>query len=75
MQFPNWPIWVALALYFVPWLGNDTLTLTSQWLTKVVLLYWSYLEIRFGVNGFRKSLGVFVALSQIYGLINLLNRL
>jgi hypothetical protein len=58
IQFPNWPLWIVFALYGIQLFGNPTLNQYGAWLARILLLYWSYLEIRFGVNGFRKALGV-----------------
>jgi hypothetical protein len=59
IQFPN--LSGALTVVF--------LILHIQVLAAVAGLWWSYLEIRYGVNYFRRGLGVFVAVVIIRGLI------
>jgi hypothetical protein len=68
-QWPNWPIWLALILYllrFFPW---ESFSQVSRWGVFFTMMYWSYLEIRYGVNGFRRTLGVFVMIFMVYGIL------
>ncbi len=67
-QFPNWPLFLATGFYFLEsWGTGDWKTLGSVGLT-TTLIYWSYLEIRFGVNGWRKFVGWSVLLWSIFGI-------
>jgi hypothetical protein len=65
-QWPNWPLWLAILLYglqFLPWTAFAQI---SFWGVFFVMLYWAYLEIRFGVNGWRRTLGVLVMIYLLY---------
>ncbi len=62
-QFPNGPLWVwlgatlleSLKISFIPPLWISTIGL-------IAILYWAGLEIFQGVNGFRRCLGLLVAM-------------
>ena len=71
-QFPNWPLLAVIAVSLLQLLGNELLNTYLPWVNRVLLLYWSYLEIRFGVNGFRKVLGLCVGGYTIVGIIQTL---
>jgi hypothetical protein len=66
VQWPNWPLWVALALFLLHYYPNTIVQNFSFWGLILTLFYWSYLEICFGVNTWRKILGILVLSSQIY---------
>lgn len=51
-QAPNWSGSLTIIFILLRWRG----------LAAITGLYWSYLEIRYGVNYFRRGLGLFVAL-------------
>ena len=60
-QFPNWPLWT--------WLGATVLESVAflapwqrplYWMGSLALVWWAYLEIVDGVNGFRRMLGSLV---------------
>ncbi len=62
-QFPNGPLWI--------WLGATILEslkisfIPSFWISTIgllAILYWAGLEIFQGVNGFRRCLGLLVAM-------------
>lgn len=72
IQFPNVPILLVGTLSLLQYGANATVIFYSSWAIKILLLYWSYLEIRFGVNGFRKLLGVVVSLYTAIGVVRLL---
>jgi hypothetical protein len=65
-QFPNPPLWVALAALLVARLSDDggTVDDTARAVSYVALTVWAYEEAARGVNGFRRGLGV-VALALI----------
>jgi hypothetical protein len=65
-QFPNPPLWIALAGLLVAGLTNDSGTINdlARAVFYVALTVWAYEEAVYGVNGFRKTLGV-VALGLI----------
>ena len=68
-QWPNWPLWVALIFFLLKYFPHSIVQDVSFWGLILTLLYWSYLEIFFGVNLWRRLLGMLVVMSQIYKLI------
>ena len=71
-QWPNWPLWLAFGFYVLTVLPVPQLDQIGTWGLPITLLYWSYLELTSGVNGFRRVLGLVVGLLQlqtIYGLL------
>lgn len=58
-QFPNPPLWVALAALLVGRLTNEGSTVNdlARAVFYVALTVWAYEELAKGVNGFRRSLG------------------
>jgi hypothetical protein len=58
-QFPNPPLWVALAALAVALLtdGAGALNDTARAIFYVALTVWAYEEAARGVNGFRRALG------------------
>ena len=58
-QFPNPPLWVALAAFLVALLTGDTGTVNdlARAVLYVALTAWAYEEAANGVNGFRRALG------------------
>lgn len=69
-QFPNPPLWIALATLLVARLtnGGGTVHDLAQAIFYVALTVWAYEEAAHGVNGFRKALGA-VALALIVGAV------
>lgn len=59
-QWPNWPLWLAIFFWVIQYLPVDQAQQISQWGMKFSLIYWAYLEIRYGVNSFRRLLGMIV---------------
>ncbi len=59
-QFPNPPLWVALAALLLARLTNDGSTIDelARATFYVALTVWAYEEAANGVNGFRKALGM-----------------
>ena len=59
-QFPNPPLWVALAALVVALLFHDASTIgdVARAVFYVALSIWAYQEATEGVNGFRKALGI-----------------
>ena len=59
-QFPNPPLWVALAALLVAWLTNDGSVIDdlARAISYVAFTVWAYEEAANGVNGFRKALGI-----------------
>ena len=59
-QFPNPPLWVALAALLLARLTNDGSTIDdlARAIFYVALTVWAYEEAANGVNGFRKALGM-----------------
>ncbi len=60
VQFPNPPLWVALAALRVAWLTDDGSVIDdlARAISYVALTVWAYEEAANGVNGFRKALGI-----------------
>jgi len=57
-QFPNPPLWVALAALLVALLTDDgTVNDVARAVSYVALTVWAYEEAARGVNGFRRALG------------------
>lgn len=63
-QWPNWSLWLAIFFWMMQYLPVNQAQVVSLWGMRISLIYWAYLEIRFGVNGFRRLLG-FIVLSWI----------
>ena len=58
-QFPNLPLWVALAALLVAQLSDDAGAVddTVHAVMYMALTVWAYEEAADGVNGFRRTLG------------------
>jgi len=58
-QFPNPPLWVALAAFLVALLTGDASTVNdvARAVAYVALAVWAYEEAANGVNRYRKTLG------------------
>jgi hypothetical protein len=58
-QFPNPPLWIALAAFLIGLLTSQGSTVNdlARAVFYVTLAVWAYLELATGVNGFRRSLG------------------
>ncbi len=66
-QFPNWPLIAVLALWVV---GRflDAGTLAADlvgWATTGLWILWAWLEVRHGVNPWRRLLGLLVIVWQV----------
>lgn len=58
-QFPNPPLWVALAALLLAHLTDDgTVHDLARAVSLLALAIWAYEEAAHGVNGFRKTLGI-----------------
>jgi hypothetical protein len=59
-QFPNPPLWVALAALLVAWLADDGSVIDdlARAISYVAFTVWGYQEAANGVNGFRKAMGI-----------------
>lgn len=68
-QWPNRPLWYAILFYFLQFVDFPYFGIASFWGVKLSLLYWAYLEIVSGVNGWRKLLGWVVAGYQVYQIL------
>jgi hypothetical protein len=60
VEFPNPPLWVALAALLVARLADDGSVIDdlARAISYVALTVWAYEEAANGVNGFRKALGI-----------------
>lgn len=67
-QFPNPPLWTALAALLAASLTSGTVHDLARAVFYVALTAWAYEEARYGVNSFRRGLGV-VALVWIVATI------
>ena len=58
-QFPNPPLWIALATFLIALLTSEGSTVNdlARAVFYVALTVWAYEELANGVNGFRRSLG------------------
>jgi len=65
VQWPNTPLWIAIAFFVLTLLPFPITGQIGSWGLTISLLYWSYLEIIYGVNSWRKLLGLAVATSQL----------
>ena len=63
-QRPNIPVYFAIFAYIVRFIPLKYLYELSELGFSVAMIYWSYLEIRYGINTFRRVLGI-VVLSYI----------
>ena len=61
-QFPNPPLWVALAALLMARLTDEASTVNdfARAVFYVALTVWAYEEAASGVNGFRRALGAVV---------------
>ena len=74
-QFPNPPLWVALAALLTAGLTDEASTVNdlARAVFYVALTVWAYEEAASGVNGFRRALGavalvlIVVAVSRAVG--------
>ncbi|MFZ1720891.1 MAG: hypothetical protein WAU07_00105 [Microgenomates group bacterium] len=66
LQWPNWPLWLAMLFFLLQQIPNEMIQNISYWGLAVTLIYWSYLEIFYGDSNFRRILGVLVLGSQIF---------
>ena len=74
-QFPNPPLWVALAAFIVALLAGDGSTVDdlARAVLYLALTIWAYEEAANGVNGFRRALGavalvlIMIALARAVG--------
>lgn len=58
-QFPNPPLWIALAALLISRLADQPSTLNdaARAIFYLALAVWAYEEAASGVNGFRRALG------------------
>jgi len=73
VQWPNTPLWVAIAFYILTRISIPLLNQIGSWGLIISLLYWSYLEIVYGVNSWRRFLGLAIAISQLVKLFAIIN--
>ena len=74
-QFPNPPLWVALAALLMARLTDEASTVNdlARAVFYVALTVWAYEEAASGVNGFRRALGavalvlIVIAVSRAVG--------
>jgi len=71
-QSPNPPLWVAFFFFAASFVPIAIIHDVSQWGLILSLLYWSYLEIVYGVNTWRRVLGTVVGLYQVVKLLGLI---
>lgn len=70
-QTPNPPLIAAFLFYLLGFLPLNSLDTISQWGFLVSIIYWSYLEIRYGVNTWRRILGLLVLVLSWWPLLGL----
>ncbi|QQS39256.1 hypothetical protein IPM62_01420 [Candidatus Woesebacteria bacterium] len=71
-QWPNTPLILAIGSYLIKYLPFSIAGQFSFWGVLISLTYWSYLEIFYGDNTFRRILGVVVLVSQLIKVFNIL---
>src|SRR5205085_1951509 len=59
-QMPNAPLIVAFMADGVSYLSHGQVKTVSTWIAQVAFVIWSIMEIRWGVNPFRRILGAIV---------------
>ncbi len=66
-QFPNWPLWAVLSLWVIgPFLDDGSVPSDIiGWATSGLWVYWAWLELRHGVNPWRRLLGLLVIAWQV----------
>lgn len=64
-QSPNAPLWIAIVLWICVYIPIPVVQSFAKLAVIPVMLYWSYLEVFFGVNTFRKLLGIVVTIYYI----------
>ena len=69
-QWPNWPLWGVIFFVLLQQIPNAELQALATWAITLLLLYWSYLEIRYGVNSWRRTLGAFIFISQFLKIVS-----
>lgn len=68
-QWPNRPLWLAIGFWFLKHFPHPAIANLANIGLILSLTYWSYLEIRYGVNTWRRLLGTTVLLWQIWTVI------
>ncbi len=68
-QFPNQPLWLAIFFYLLGFIKNDFLISVSFWGVAIAMLYWSYLELFYGVNNWRRFLGLSTGLYFLWKIV------
>jgi hypothetical protein len=63
-QWPNTSLWLVIGFFAIGLFPQPLLQSISFWGVLLSLVYWSYLEISSGVNGWRKLLGIVVLILQ-----------
>lgn len=70
IQFPNLSGGLTVGFIVLGWIFSTGVIHTIfRGSAAVTGLWWAYLEMRYGVNYFRKALGVFVVIVIVRGLI------
>lgn len=70
-QAPNLPLILAFTFWLINRIATDItiLSIVSSILFNVLLAYWAYLELRFGVNNWRRALGCGVLVWTVVNLV------
>jgi hypothetical protein len=68
-QRPNKPLLIAIALYALRFIPNAAAQQFSHWSVSIVLIYWSFLEIKSGESLWRRFLGCIVMLMSIKNIL------
>ncbi len=68
-QWPNLPIllWFGLTVFAKLW-PDGYIATVAWWLAHVALLVWAVSEVGWGVNGFRRTLGLIVLGWTLYSI-------
>jgi len=70
-QFPNLSGGMTVGFIVASWIVSTGIMYTIlRGGAALAGLWWAYLEVRYGVNYFRRGLGLFVAITIIRGLLS-----
>lgn len=70
-QWPNWPLWIAIALFIVNLFVTGGAQHTVIFAYLGFILLWAFMELLAGVNLFRHLLGGAVIIMEVIALIKL----
>ena len=69
-QFPNLPLWIALAAWVVRRLTEGSVSTVAEAAMRLAVLWWAADEIVRGVNPWRRVLGVAGAVWTVVSMVS-----